>query len=401
MEAEVEKQFCPICETEVKPYARYPRYVCSDCSENPVSADNRPLSFSNTHLSGGFIARYSDTNEIYDSHICFIDGVKCWANEARFGGIVIQTMFAKDVKDQVAGGIIGLLVGDALGVPYEFHSAEDIPFEEQIEFEPPEYFRRSHAGVPAGTYSDDGAQALCLLASLIECGKFDADDFAKNIVAWFREDYMAIDEVFDVGVQTQRAILNLRKGMPPLEAGLAEEKNNGNGSLMRVLPLALWHKGSDGEIVRDAELQSCVTHRHLRSQICCALYCLWARGILHQDENAWENAVQKLSEIYKTDAEKTVELKLITHFDENHKITGSGYVVDSLMSAKYLCQFNSFEEIVRAAIKLGNDTDTTACIAGGIAGLKFGSNGIPQRWRDNLRGKEIYEPLLEKLLERF
>jgi len=301
--------------------------------------------------------------------------------------------------EQIRGGIIGLLVGDALGVPYEFHASEEIPMFGEIEFEPPNYFRRAHAGVPIGTYSDDGAQALCLLASLLECNKFDVDDFAKRLVAWFREDYMAVDGVFDVGIQTQHAILNLRKNIPPLVAGPAEEKNNGNGSLMRVLPLALWHKGSDIELIADAFDQSAVTHGHLRSKICCALYCLWARRILQNVENAWQSAFETFCEFFP---EGTIEnTELVTNIfpkNDEYEIKGSGYVVDSLRAAIWLNEKNSYEEIVKTAISLGDDTDTTACIAGGIAGLRFGISAIPARWKENLRGAELYEPLIEKLL---
>lgn len=306
------------------------------------------------------------------------------------------------VKGRIKGGIVGLLVGDALGVPYEFHDRQSIPPLAKIEFEPPAYFRRAHAGVPAGTWSDDGAQALCLLASLVERGKFDADDFATRLVRWFREDYLAVDEVFDVGIQTQRAILNLRKGFPPLTAGPADEKNNGNGSLMRVLPLALWHRGTDAELIADAFDQSAVTHGHLRSKLCCALYCLWARRILQNAENAWDDAVETLYQIFPEGTIEYAELETqIAPKDSIYETNGSGYVVDSLRSALWACNNPTYEETVKAAISLGNDTDTTACIAGGIAGMKFGLEAIPIRWRENLRGKELYEPLLEKLLERF
>lgn len=303
--------------------------------------------------------------------------------------------------EKIKGAIIGLLVGDALGVPYEFHDAQSIPPFAEIEFEPPADFRRAHAGVPAGTWSDDGAQALCLLDSLLVCGKFDADDFANRLVRWFREDYLAVDEMFDVGVQTQKAILNLRKGVPPLTAGPSEEKNNGNGSLMRVLPLALWHEGADSELIADAFDQSSVTHGHIRSKICCALYCLWARNILRDVENEWENALQKFVEYFPANTPEYSELTMhIFPPNAADAIRGSGYVVDSLRASVRLCEKENYEDIVKAAIALGEDTDTTACIAGGIAGLKFGVEAIPVRWRENLRGKNLYEPLLEKLLER-
>lgn len=91
MEKEVTKQFCPICKTEVKTFPRYPKYLCPKCSKKVVSSDGRPLEFFNKSLSGGFVAYFADTKVKYDSHICFVEGVKCFADEARFGGIVIQT----------------------------------------------------------------------------------------------------------------------------------------------------------------------------------------------------------------------------------------------------------------------------------------------------------------------
>ena len=302
-------------------------------------------------------------------------------------------------RERIAGGLVGLLVGDALGVPYEFHAAQDLPDKSEIEYEPPAWFRRAHAGVPPGTWSDDGAQALCLLASLVETGRFDANDFAGRLVRWFREDYLAVDQMFDVGIQTQRAILNLRKGVAPLEAGPREEKHNGNGSLMRVLPLALWHRGTDAELARDAFDQSAVTHGHLRSKVCCAVYCLWARRVLEESPEPWADALAAFREIFPAGTEESAELdaKILPVDDE---VRGSGYVVDSLRAALWTNDnHSSFEETVKAAVALGEDTDTTAAIAGGIAGLKYGLEGIPPRWRESLRGRELYEPLLEKLLE--
>ena len=83
-------QFCPICKQAVRPSARYPHYICRECAARATDAQQRLLQFGNTSLSGGFCAKYADTDEDYHSHVCFIDGIKCWADEARFGGIVIQ-----------------------------------------------------------------------------------------------------------------------------------------------------------------------------------------------------------------------------------------------------------------------------------------------------------------------
>ncbi|HLT38469.1 MAG TPA: ADP-ribosylglycohydrolase family protein, partial [Enhygromyxa sp.] len=84
-------------------------------------------------------------------------------------------------EQRIEGGLLGLLIGDALGVPYEFHGPEQIPAREHIELEPPVGFRRAHPGVPPGTWSDDGAQALCLLASLLDRGRLELADFGERL----------------------------------------------------------------------------------------------------------------------------------------------------------------------------------------------------------------------------
>ena len=296
---------------------------------------------------------------------------------------------------------MGLLVGDALGVPYEFHPPEQIPAFWLIEFEPPTGFNRAHKGVSVGTWSDDGAQALALLASLLQWGGLDLDDLGQKLVDWYQQGYMAVDsQVFDVGVQTGSALRRLMQGVPAAKAGANNENANGNGSLMRVLPLALWHRGSDTDLVDDAQRQSLVTHGHLRSQICCALYCLWARQTLRENTNSWNDAVSTLRAIYGEDTAEREELEFHLRPDDEPSGTGSGYVVDCLRSARWAMQGNSYEEVVKRAIVLGHDTDTTACVAGGIAGIKYGLEGIPLRWQQELRGKELCQGLLELLVQQ-
>lgn len=305
------------------------------------------------------------------------------------------------LRERLEGGLIGLLVGDALGVPYEFHRPEDLPPTAEIEFTPPSGFRRAHRSVPPGTWSDDGAQALILLASLLRCGKLDINDFSHGLVAWYETGYLAVDGiVFDVGIQTSQVIRRLRAGTPAPAAGSTDERANGNGSLMRVLPLALWHQGTDAELVADAHDQSRVTHGHVRAQACCALYCLWARRILEQAAEPWEASVSTLRSIYGTESLAFAELEREIQPGAPPKGHGSGYVVDCLHSARLACLAGSYEQVVKTAIALGHDTDTTACVAGGIAGIRDGVEAIPQRWREQLRGKPMVEPLLRGLLIR-
>jgi ADP-ribosyl-[dinitrogen reductase] hydrolase len=303
------------------------------------------------------------------------------------------------LKDRIHGGILGLLVGDAAGVPYEFRKPTKIPPFEQIEMKPPSSYDRAHRNVPPGTWSDDGAQALCLLASLLDCEKFDPEDFGRRLVKWYDEGYMAVDgNVFDVGVTTARAIQAMKVGSLAIHAGPSDDYDNGNGSLMRVLPLALWHQGSDAELVHDAHVQSRVTHGHPRSQVCCALYCLWARSVVRATKEPWSAAVKRLRFIYRGDDEREEELEWSVRPDDPPQGAGSGYVVDCLRSARWAVDQGDYETAVKSAISLGNDTDTTACVAAGIAGLRDGASAIPSRWLTALRGKEIVEPLVIQLL---
>jgi ADP-ribosylglycohydrolase len=305
-------------------------------------------------------------------------------------------------EERIAGGVYGLLIGDALGVPYEFHPPARIPPREQIELEPPAGFHRAHAGVPPGTWSDDGAHALCLLASLLYRGELDPEDLGRRLWNWYELGYMAVDsEVFDVGIQTRAALTTFRAGTSALVSGPKGERDNGNGSLMRVLPLALWHTGTDEALVADAMKQSLVTHGHPRSQVCCALYCLWARRTLQGAADPWAEAVATFRRLYPHGSEASTELELHIRPDRKEPGRGTGYVVECLISARDCVRAEAtYEGVVKAAVALGEDTDTTAAVAGGIAGLRDGVEAIPPQWRAALRGKELVEPLLQELIRR-
>lgn len=302
-------------------------------------------------------------------------------------------------KDRLAGGLVGLLLGDAIGVPYEFHRREDLSTKAQIDLIPPPDFARAHVGTPPGTWSDDGAQALCLLESLLKCGRFDLDDFARRLLRWRSEGHLAVDgRVFDIGQQTQRALDRLQAGVAPAVAGPSGERDNGNGALMRVLPLVLWHQGSDDELVELAMRQSLPTHGHLRSQLCCALYCLLARQLLCEDyrDTLFDDAYETLGRIVSRRGWRHEWDRILTEMQDPP--TGSGYVMDSLNSAiAAFSQGDDYASVIREAVALGNDTDTTAALAGGLAGLRWGIHGIPKSWRDALRGAELSRPLLDAL----
>jgi ADP-ribosyl-[dinitrogen reductase] hydrolase len=318
------------------------------------------------------------------------------ANDEDFAALTVHGKY-----DAELGGLVGLLVGDALGVNFEFKTSNLIPPRDKIEMVPPAGFSCSHAGVPNGTWSDDGSQALCLLASLLEHGRFSLVDFSDRLLRWLDKGYLAVDgNVFDVGVQTAEALANLRDGMSPHESGGASEWDNGNGGIMRILPLAVWHQGTDEELVRDAHLTSLPTHAHPRSLVACAFYVLVARGYLHKMTSPWVSANQRLGEIYQCwpdEQQRTrllAELDVLRSFLKDDQPRGTGYVLDTLWSAHKALEEETFEDVIRTAIQFGNDTDTTAAVAGGLAGIRFGLAGIPKRWLEQLRGFELVEPLI-------
>lgn len=309
---------------------------------------------------------------------------------------------AIDRRSRILGSLYGLLVGDALGLPYESLMPSELPPLHLLDMQPPAHLRRAHPGTPPGTWSDDGAQALALLEALLDAGRVDADAIGARLLAWQSDGRYTVDgSAFGCGVQSAAAIRRMERGVPAVEAGGSDEYSNGNGSLMRVAPLALWHKGTDAELIEAAHMQSLPTHAHPRSLVACALLVLLIRQLLDgvsEPNAALDGAVSVLTAHYANRPEFTDELAELLAATERHSPTGSGYVVDTLWSAMRAVRTGDFEGAVCAAIGFGNDTDTTACVTGALAGAMHGVEAIPQRWMHALRGRHIVEPLATRLL---
>jgi len=295
--------------------------------------------------------------------------------------------------NKLLGALYGALIGDACGVPYEFKWPAAIPPLDQIDMTPPAGYDRTWESIPVGTYSDDGAQQLCLLKRLLECERpedFDERALKISLQAWLYDGFMSVDgKTFDVGMQTSAALQT--DDVSPLN----EQRYNGNGSLMRTLPVALRFNDVDA-IIDIAYQQSGVTHPHIRSRLCCVIYCLIAYHMI-RGYQLWESVDLAFDEL-SVDRDFAEDLACIKDF-QHYEATGTGYVVDSLWSAiKAVHRGRGYESVIKLAIAYGNDTDTTACIAGGLAGIQYGYSGIPQRWIDALRGKEIIEPLAYRMI---
>lgn len=306
-----------------------------------------------------------------------------------------------DIENKIYGGIYGLLIGDAIGVPYEFKDKYEI---KDIDIYPKNLINKTYPDVQFGTWSDDGAQSLILLSTLLDNDKLDLIDFLNRLVKWLDNGYMSIDNyTFDVGIQTYEYIDSYKKKKRFELDKSPNEYQNGNGSLMRCLPLALWHRGSDKELVDLAHTQSIATHPHVRSQVCCALYCLIARNLLTgcTPDVAIKKSKNQIFHIYVehhyVDALNELEEHILSY--DLEKCHGGSYVVDSLMSSLICIDQESYSATIRRAVSFGNDTDTTASIAGGLAGIRFGFSNIPNHWISGLRGKELVSPLIKQLLK--
>lgn len=305
------------------------------------------------------------------------------------------------IPDRIKGAIFGTLVGDALGVPYEFHPPRSIPQRHLIEMQPPAKFTRSHAGVPVGTWSDDGAQFLALLESLGHHRGLNLQAFGQELLAWWNEGrYTPDGSVFDIGNQTRNALLRLENGASAFKSGAAEKYDNGNGSLMRTAACAVVPFKSTQDLIARARTQSLVTHGHALSQICCALSAvitaLLLRGMASRE--ALTVATRLVREATPA-SEASVFEELMA--GRSMAPQGTGYVLDSFWSAWYaFSSSTNYEDCVRSAISFGNDTDTTACIAGGWAGAAYGYAGIPERWLRQLVKSSVVEEIAEKAVQR-
>jgi len=306
------------------------------------------------------------------------------------------------LPERLEGAIYGHLCGDALGVPYEFQPASAIGAVE--------WRGGGKHGQPPGTWSDDGALMLALLDSLLDVG-FDTADQGRRALAWKDQGRYAVGgELFDIGISTSQALYELRSGTPPEEAGGVDAK--GNGSLMRILPIPLvFRDDGDDALIDMAVRASRVTHGSAEAQIACALYALVVRYLLEgaTDLKAALAVARRTARTHLQEtglpgskdapapADAIAELDAFEAWPER---TGSGRVVNSFWSAwAAFAAADDYASAVTAAVRYGHDTDTTAAIAGGLAGVHFGIDGVPSAWHRGLRDRAVAQELIDRLVE--
>jgi ADP-ribosyl-[dinitrogen reductase] hydrolase len=286
--------------------------------------------------------------------------------------------------------LTGAAVGDALGVPVEFQGRSSRVADPVTGMRA---FGTHHQ--PAGTWSDDTSMILATMTGLLKAGDYDGDAVMREFVQWLvAAKHTPHGEVFDVGGATHSAIGNFESGVPVLECGGENESSNGNGSLMRILPIAL-AAANDPRLIDLASTFSSITHAHERSRFCCAFYCLVISELTHhrplREATAFAWEVMDTRWTFSTAERRRFErLRPDLLFSRREdEIGSSGHVIDTLEAALWVNErHHDFASTLRHAVNLGDDTDTTGCVAGALAGIIHGLDGIPAEWRETLVKKD-------------
>lgn len=281
--------------------------------------------------------------------------------------------------------LLSTATADALGVPLEFERREDLrknPVTDMREF--------GTYNQPKGTWSDDTSLMLCLAENIVE--GLDLQNLAQKFIAWKNDNYWTANGwVFDIGIGTRIAIERLENGIPPESAGGFDEMDNGNGSLMRILPLVLYIKDLDiDQRYEWTKKVSSLTHAHVRSVMACFYYLEFAKKILEGKDKfqAYAELQSEMLHYFKKHLIDTNEIQkfsmlLTEDISTLNKagIQSSGYVIYTLEASIWrILTTSNYKEAVLKAANLGDNTDTTAAVTGGLEGLIYSIEAIPKEW---------------------
>ena len=299
-------------------------------------------------------------------------------------------MADQGVQDRARGALLGLAVGDAVGTTLEFRSRDT--------YEP--LFDMIGGGpfdLKPGEWTDDTSMALALADSLAATGVFDAEDLMQRFVRWWRRgEYSVTGRCFDIGITTSRALARFERDGNPY-AGSRDPDAAGNGSLMRLAPVAIWGVGREVADVRDvARRQSETTHAAPACLNACEAAALLLRALI--DGASVETALNEARTVDTVDPITTI----LTGGWRNKarvEVGSSGYVAHSLEAALWcVAHTDDFRDAVLLAANLGDDADTTAAITGQIAGALYGANRIPADWLDKLAWRARITEMADRLL---
>lgn len=310
---------------------------------------------------------------------------------------ITNQQLAKDI-------LLGTAIGDALGFPVQFIPRETVQKNPVIGMGRCRTFES-----PSGIWSDDTSLSLCLADSL--CSGYNLQDIANKFIEWLFDGlWTPNNRAFDIGRTTMRAISNLRNGIEPKFAGLDRDRDNGNGSLMRIAPLIPYIYG----LVEEQQIQiisevSSLTHRHPRSILACIFLCKFCIQYLDIQDipTAFTNTQKEIkyllsqddfkNELIQFDRLINLTYEQFRNIAEND-IKSTGYVIDTLEASLWsIFNNDNFRDSVLCAVNLGHDADTVGAITGALAGIIYGYDSIPEEWLNVLARKEDIIELANRL----
>lgn len=358
-------------------------------------------------------------NEIYNESIDeIIKFNKDWINYIVINGttfsdkdkllkIIIDAYYDYNnhiIEDEIKSknGIIGFAIGDALGVPAEFRTREELNKNPIKQME--EYMTHNQ---PKGTWSDDTSMTLATMGSIIEKKKIDLNDIIHKFLNWYRKnEYTANNNIFDIGITTREALMKYELlQCNPNECGGNKEFDNGNGSLMRMLPIAyyIYFKNikSSYEIFKIVKEISSITHRHDISILGCYIYVIFCVEILNGKTKKQSYINIKNFDYSMFDA-KTLQnydriLKTNIYEFDKSEIKSTAFIVHTLEAALWVFLNSSeFDKSILEAVNLGEDTDTIAACTGGLLGIYYGIDNIDIKFKNDLKRKNYIYDICEQ-----
>lgn len=309
------------------------------------------------------------------------------------------------MKNMWKSGIMGVIVGDALGTPVQFETRAQVathPVKGMIGY--------GTFNLPEGTWTDDSSLTLALLESISRMKSIRLHDIANNFVQWLEDGkFTPYGFSFDIGRGTMLAIRQYEMTHDVNTCGGRHPSNNGNGSIMRIMPAVLYcieNGYDDKRAIETIHAVSALTHAHARAEIACGLYYFMARAIVNGTGeliDLLQTGIKDGIAYYRQDGHFGTELVNYTRLFElpslkrmsDGAIKSSGYVVDTLEAAVWgLITTNSFDKALLKIVNLGGDTDSIAAVAGGLAGLFYGCDAIPADWLKVIQRREWIEELI-------
>lgn len=305
---------------------------------------------------------------------------------------------SKEIQDNFHGSILGLAVGDSMGVPLEFTDPGCFqPVNDMIGGGP--------FNLDPGMWTDDTSMALSLAESLTETGKFDPVDQLTRYLRWYKEGHLSVTgECFDIGNTTREALMTFQDTGKPYP-GPDHEFSAGNGSLMRLAPVPLFFMKDPLNVIKMSAMSSRTTHNHPLAVDACGYY----GGLIH-GALVGKSKDELLSSRYSPIPGYWEKNPLGPEIDEvaagsfkvkePPEIRGRGFVVKSLEAALWaFYKSETFKEGCLLAVNLGEDADTTGAIYGQLAGAYYRKSGIPKKWIEKLVKLDLIESITERLFK--